>query len=331
MEISRKKASSFLSLILGFFFSVSCTSHPIKSLVYTDYGSDGYQKKDLNQYYNLYNEMTLNTASILFKCHTPNQFSSKVVCKGDDSPTRENIAKAVRFFKNRGIRTSVRIYVDIADGTWRAKWKPKNLNSFEKEIIDFSRFAERLGIDILFLGSELEMITRPAYTKFWKNLISKVRREFNGEISYAANGNLSEFSKKEYQWIGFWDELDFVGITYYPVTEKTLVAENDFYLHHKSALKGISKYFSGRKLILAEVGFPLAEKGYQKPYQWVWKNTVADKKSQFNSIKGFIKAYSEMDYEGSYLWRYYPHDKMEYPLGYSLEDSLIKKIISKGL
>ncbi len=321
------------------FFLISCTSNEkkIKSIVYTDYGSQSYFRKDFDKYKEIVDSYKLNTASFLYTCYLKNKKAWDIDCAGNDSPKLENIQKQLQYFKNKKIQTSLRFYLDLKTQKWRARLSPHKMKLFfknyEEELVKFAKFAQSEKTDMLIIGCELEDITKPEFTRFWKKMISSVRKVYKGKISYSANGNKSLTNDREYEWVSFWHDLDFVSITYYPPVSKILKTKSEFKAHH---LKNLSRLWRFKRkvskdLVLAEVGFPLAKSGYQKPYEWLWPNTKNDRGEQVENLEAFLNAYRQFDFNGIYLWRFYPRELQEYPAGYDLLDEQIKTLIKTKL
>lgn len=327
---------TLLGKLILLFLLVGCTSqYKIKSLVYTDYGSGAYKKSDFEKYLSLLNEYKFNTASLLYTCHAKNINSSDFNCNDYNSPRLDILKERIYILKSKGLKVSLRFYIDLLDKNWRAKLKPKDFDlffkKFEIELVAFSKFAQRNKVDTLLMGSELEKLTKPEYYKYWIKIIAQIRKVFKGQLSYAANGNLSVYKNKEYSWIKFWDRLDFISITYYPPSLKVLETSSDFLKHHKNSLKDLENFGKklNQKVVLAEVGFPLAKNGYKKPYEWVWPDGKIDKNEQYKSIKGFIESFNTTELDGYYIWRYYPEELKEYPGGYFIFNDKTKLIFQQ--
>ncbi len=97
---------------------------------------------------------------------------------------------------------------------WRGKIIPaghdwdawfKRYNNF---IQHFAKIAEKHRVAVLMVGSEL--IKTEVYTDRWKKIIQEVRQNFRGKLGYSSNWDHYQTSK-----IGFWGDLDYVGMTTY--------------------------------------------------------------------------------------------------------------------
>ena len=107
------------------------------------------------------------------------------------------------------------------------------------------------------LDGELVEINRVAQLKDtrWRKLIDDTRSQFSGKVSYAANFD-------NYQNVGFWDALDFMGVNaYFPLRELDETEEEqnlcDSWEEHISAMTEFQKNTIGRNLpvIFTELGY----------------------------------------------------------------------------
>lgn len=330
----------------------SCSSQSIKKktktskcpeqlhgIVYTEYGSNGYSDSSLKKFLSLANQVNANHASVLMTCYVPDIKSSQVNCDSYSSPKFSSIENVIRSAQSQKLSVSLRVYIDIKSGVWRALWKPDNptraFQLMQKKLIHYAEKAEALGVSMLIIGAEYEHLTRPQYTHHWEKLINAIRKVYSGPITYGSNGNPSQtFSgESEYQWIRFWDKLDFVGIDHYP----SLKANNsqahfdNFKNQHKSWLVKYKEATQNMKPILfTEVGFPLAKGGVKSPYQWKWpKNTPTDSKAQSTSALAFLNILTT-NQKGALVWRYMENERKLHPKGYVIDSSSFISSLKQG-
>ena len=320
------KLLSLFSMII----ILSCQGAGVKnSIVYTDYGSAGYKEKDNEKYFSLLKKANYKTADILFTCYTKDETSSKIDCDSYDSPKFANFSMLADKIKSKGFNLSLRVYVDLKNKKWRAYWDPANKEAaflnLESVLVRFAKFANDKGAKSFLIGSEYEKLTRVKYKKQWQKIIQKIRKHYVGKVLYAANGNLNKKSKAEYEWVSFWDELDMMGINYYPPLKGKLTEVN-LVRHHQSHIEKLKKFSKLKKklLIFTEVGFPLAEKGIESPFEWRFKKkSKASAHKRDLSLETFLKISKEKKINGINIWRFYPDEKKVHPLGYIIDDNFL--------
>lgn len=151
---------------------------------------------------------------------------------------------------------------DKSNGGWRGTLKPSDLDAFfesyTRYILEFARLASRLEIPLMSVGSELS--TMDVHADRWRAVIAAVREVYAGKLTYSANWD-------HYEEVGFFDALDFAGVTGYfeladkesggadPSTEQLVHSWREVYVRLMRWQHRI-----GKPLILTEVGY-LSQKG----------------------------------------------------------------------
>lgn len=316
-------------ITLLYFLCVSGCASGNTSIVYTDYGAAGYKESSNSQYQKLLRKVGAQAADLLYTCYTKNERSSTVDCQSYDSPKTESFFNLTKELKRKGLRVTVRFYIDLKNKKWRAFWnplKPKEaFKSIRDNLLPFAKEAQKQGVDNLLIGSEMELLSKANFQGEWRKLIQSLRNVFKGKLLYAANGNINQEKIREFRWVPFWSNLDGIGINYYPpfnlkANEETLRQ------HHKKSLSKLIQFAKeiGKPLYLTEVGFPLAKRGINTPYEWRYKaKEVGDKKLRNLSLKIFLSEAKKVEIEGIHLWRFFPGEEKVHPLGYVLDDSFL--------
>ncbi|MGB0432625.1 MAG: glycoside hydrolase family 113, partial [Bacteroidia bacterium] len=134
--------------------------------------------------------------------------------------TPEGIIKCIKMADSLHLKVMIKPQLWFAHGEYTG-----NINfSSEKEwlqwekhyteyIMRFVKLANDWNVELFCIGTELKRAVenRP---DFWINLISKIRKSYNGKLTYAANWD-------EYEDLIFWNKLDFIGIdAYFPLCQK---------------------------------------------------------------------------------------------------------------
>lgn len=324
---------SFIFLFLIAFTANACAQNT--ALVFTEYGSKAYSSKSNKLYKKTLLEGGLKHADLLYTCYVKDSEDSEIDCSTFDSPRLYRIRNLAKSFKSDGFQVTLRFYVDLKDGKWRAYWQPKDIKkgfqNLEKELKEFAEFAASVKADQLMIGSECEALTQPEYKAYWEKIITAVRSVFNGTVLYAANGNINKKAKPEYTWVPFWSSLDKVGINYYPPFKGAINAKN-LEAHHKKSIKKIVSFAKAQSkdLVITEVGFPLAKKGIYTPYEWRYsERDKADAGLRDLSLGLFLKTAKAQNIGGIHFWRFLPDETKLHPLGYLIDQSYLKTLKTK--
>jgi hypothetical protein len=161
--------------------------------------------------------------------------------------------------------------------SWPGAIEMLNLNDWEKFFDYYYRWirhyaflAEIHGMDALCLGVEFTNATLTHETE-WRDIIRKTRGLFRGKLTYAANWG------EEFENIGFWDELDFIGLnSYYPLSKKDHPSDGELRAQFdtvKTKIETVYRKFK-KPIVFTEIGF--------RSIDMPWKNPHAEGDNSFN-------------------------------------------------
>ena len=174
---------------------------------------------------------------------------------------------------------------------WR-RW----FEEYEAYILPYARDAQASGADMFCVGRELDstVLRREAD---WRRLIAKIRTEFRGPLVYSANFDT-------WEGIGFWDALDFIGVSaYFPLSERDDPSVDDLEAGWARALGPLEKASGrwGRRVLLTEAGFPSIASAARSP--WREEKTAADVWLQSRCYEATLRALAERPWiEGAFFW-----------------------------
>lgn len=184
--------------------------------------------------------------------------SSAYIFGTDSSPSIHAIRRAILFSKRIGLKTSLKPHVNLMSKESRSKISPLDFDvwadNYQNYILRYAQLAEELGVDSFYIGTELESVS--GNEVFWRRLIRSVRKVYQGEVSYSSN-RLNEANK-----IKWWDDLDFIGISFYEplltsttevVTEDALVA-SWYYRGYVLNLLQLNEKWN-KYIVLSELGY----------------------------------------------------------------------------
>lgn len=186
--------------------------------------------------------------------------------------------------------------------TWFA-----NYTSF---ILDYARLAESHQIPMLCIGTELEMTS--SRTSDWRKVISEIRKVYSGKLTYAAN--FTEFEK-----VGFWDDLDYIGIqAYFPLSKKKNPSLSDLKSGWTKPLSAIDKVVRKfrKPVMFTEIGYCNTIDAAEEP--WVWpsdrKDVELSEDIQALCYEAFFEtAWKKSWMAGVFFWKWYPDARFRDP------------------
>ena len=204
-----------------------------------------------------------------------------------------------------------------ARGSWpgeiemtnEADWKIW-FENYENFIVDYARLAEKEGIPMLCIGTELEKTSQREAE--WRKIIQAVKKVYSGQLTYAANFT-------EYQKVNFWDELDFIGIqAYFPLSDKKTPNLKDLKRSWENHIQEIEKLVrkTGKPVLFTEIGYCNTVDAAKEP--WVWPNErkeiALSEEIQAMCYQSFFETAYQKDWlAGVYFWKWYPEGKRRDP------------------
>ncbi len=201
----------------------------------------------------------------------PFQFSENAGSEND-----EGVVHATFQAKKIGMMSLLKPQIFAGD-SWPGDVEMLNAKDWEaffryyhKWIRHYAFLAEIHEMDALCVGVEFAKATL-SREKDWRNLFSSLRGLYQGKMTYAANWG-AEFEK-----VGFWDELDFIGLNcYYPLSKNDAPTKAELKANFDSVKTKISKVYSKFKkpIVFTEIGF----RSINAP----WKNPHAEGDDSFN-------------------------------------------------
>ncbi len=178
-----------------------------------------------------------------------------------------------------------------SDADW-TRW----FESYEGYILPYAREAQAAGVDMFCVGRELDssVVRREAD---WRRTIARIRAEFDGPLVYSANFD-------SWEAIGFWDALDFIGISaYFPLSQEadpSLAELEAGWARALGPLEAAAKRWR-RPVLLTEAGFPSIGSAARAP--WREERTRADVWLQARCYEATLRVLAERPWiEGAFFW-----------------------------
>jgi hypothetical protein len=187
--------------------------------------------------------------------------------------------------------------------TTETEWKYIEI-AYEELIYEFAKLSlEFPEVKLLSIGTELREFTkRRPY--FFKNLISRIRRDFPAlKLTYAANWD-------EYYTVKFWGDLDYIGVNpYFSLINKKTATVNEIEIALvliKIKLKNMSCTYQ-KPILFTEYGFRSMDYATWEP--WLLGDIAIDYKVnlavQENAYKAFYNSFwNESWVAGGFFWEW---------------------------
>ncbi len=218
---------------------------------------------------------------------------------------RQNIALA---HKN-GLKVMLKPQIYIHQG-WvgeldfeETEWKIWE-KTYEDYLSQLLSLAKETGVEMFCIGTEFKAATRTR-EKFWRQLIGRFRKQYNGKLVYSANWDY-------FEQVPFWDALDFIGISsYFPLSEDKMPRKQELLRAWKPIIERMEQLSKrhGKKIIFTEFGYLSVDGCAGKT--WLIEKDIhqrpINEAAQAVAIDALYTAlWHRPFWAGGFLWKWFP-------------------------
>ncbi len=189
------------------------------------------------------------------------------------------------------------------DKEWRGVLSPysKKLwyESYSELYSIIAQISEKNKVDLLSIGSEFNSLQID--TENWKNVIRKIKKEYQGKITYSCNWDVIND-------IHFTNELDIMGITgYNSLTERNDPSLGELQVAWNEIKKEILKVQTEKNIpiFFTEVGYTSQDGTNKDPWNYHISNTL-DLEEQYDCYLTFINTWkNEPEFQGVFFYDWF--------------------------
>lgn len=215
--------------------------------------------------------------------------------------------------------------LDFDDNDWK-KWE----EDYEKFILQMTKIAQEEGVGLFCIGTEFEIhaVKRP---QFWRNLIKKIRSQYSGKLTYAANWD--NFEKNT-----FWDDLDYIGVNaYFPLVKEKTPSISALKKSWKKPMSKIQKLYCQyeKPILFTEFGYLSVDGCAYNTWELEaqLKTLPRNDEAQMNALEALFDTFWQQEWwAGGFLWKWYPDEKSHegnYNKDYTPQGKLAEKCVTK--
>ena len=245
---------------------------------------------------------------VVVNAYQADRSASDIALRPGRSPTHSTVERTLSQIRRAGMRAALMPVVRLqrrAPHDWRGVIAPSDgfdawFDSYRRLVLPLARIAERAGARRFIIGSELGSLER--YEAQWRTLISELRPQFSGTLTYSANWDRAHA-------VGFWDALDEVGLTaYFPLDggagppSAEMLAEA--WRTPRAQIDALAQRV-GKPVLVTEIGYPSQRGAAKHP----WDDTSAapvDLLTQRRLYRGFCDAFAQTpSVSGFYVWNWF--------------------------
>lgn len=224
----------------------------------------------------------------------------------------EGVETTIKMAKAAGLNVMLKPQVYVP-GDWpggidfeeEAQWEiwEKNYTAYLSPLIEL---AEKYSVEIFCVGTEFKIAVQQRLP-FWLDLIKNIRKEYNGQLTYAANWD-------EFFAIppAFWQALDFAGVdAYYPLTASATPSVSELKGHWKPLIKKFHNWHRQhqRPIIFTEFGYLSVDGCAGKAWELehVVRELPINQTAQANALEALFSSFWQQEWwAGGFIWKWFP-------------------------
>lgn len=219
-------------------------------------------------------------------------------------------------------------------GYWGSRFSWRGEIAFEDEA-EWDRFftdyeewivsvaAACADADGFVVGTELDKTLE--HDARWRQIIARVRGVTDAPLTYAANWT-------DYRRVGFWDELDQIGIqAYFPVSQTPNPDAAELREGWREIMKTMREFSRehGRPVWFTELGYNRSFNAAAEPWAYAVDGEEAEPFQALCLGAALAAVEEEPSVTGVFLWKWFPNPR---PVGrnFQLATPQIKRVISQS-
>jgi len=184
-----------------------------KGICLSAYSKDKYFSYEINNELNQLDEIGTEWIQIQAMLYQNNVNSSFIFADEERTASDESLEYIINKLHKRGFKVFFEPVVNLEyrkGGDWMGMIKPddwdKWFQSYQDTILHYAKLAQKNEIEEFSVGVEFNSAEK--FKEDWQDILSEVRENYKGIITYAANFD-------HYKQVPFWDDVDLVSMNFY--------------------------------------------------------------------------------------------------------------------
>jgi len=256
-----------------------------------------------------------NYAILIIPYYQPNRQSTEMRPSWN-TPTDESLIDAITYAKSLGLKVMLKPHLETDYIEWRGNIDPAPEDhpawfaSYTEMLLKYGRIAEQYGVEDICIGTELIRMANPNYdstnTENWKKMIADLRGVYSGKLTYSSNWD------GELEFIGFWDDLDYIGISaYYDLYHAQNSSPEELRKSWDNWRTGVVEPFykkHGKPIMFTELGYRSINDAHRDPWDWSrWAPfNETDQANAYEALFSYWDDYPWMIGVGLWRWDVHP-------------------------
>jgi hypothetical protein len=225
--------------------------------------------------------------------------------------TKVGIRKSIRKAKEAGLNVMLKPQI-YSHGKWigdmdfdsDAEWKEWE-SQYKKYMMMMVEIAIEEEVKMICIGTEINYSMKKR-EQFWRGLISEIRRDYHGLLTYSANWD-------SYKDVPVWDALDFIGISaYFPLSKSETPTQRELLRKWRPIITKLEMYSEqkNKAILFTEYGYLTVDGCAYRAWELEKEVHQLDinEQAQANAMDAlFMANWNQKYWAGGFLWKWFPN------------------------
>jgi hypothetical protein len=273
----------------------------------TDFESESFKQSVRNA-----KSMGANYVTLIIPYMQDNYQSSNIYATGN-TPSDATLGTAIDYIQSQGMKVALKPHLEVSwSGGWRALIESSDRNawyaSYSAMLNRLGDVGSRHGAEMIVVGTELigmaSPYVHPNNTERWVTMINNLRTRYSGLLTYSANWGKGINHTNEFEQIGFWSSLDYIGVSAY------------FELHTDNSVSSLKNAWAtidrdqvgplqarvGKPVLFTEIGYRSVDNAHYRPWDYEMGGNYNAGEQQ-NAYQALIEYWNTKSYfAGIMIW-----------------------------
>lgn len=230
-----------------------------------------------------------------------------------NTPSDETLVAAIQFIHSLGMKVALKPHLEDWTANWRGNIQASNrdewYSKYSQTLNHLGDIAEQNGVELIVVGTELigmaSSYVNQDNTEQWRVMINSLRGHYSGPLTYSANWGSGSSYVNEWEFIKFWDALDFIGISAYfphPNSDGSAASLEESWrgIDQRQVSRLQAQY--NKPILFTEIGYKSIDGAWQQPWDsGRWGNYNGE--AQANAFEGLFRYWdTNPNFAGVMIW-----------------------------
>lgn len=233
---------------------------------------------------------------------------------GNNTPSDSALASAIDHIHSKGLHVMLKPELYNFDNEWSANINPPDrttwFNNYGQMLEHLGQIAQSHGVEEICIGTELIDMSSKDFngsnTQNWVNMIDNLRGVFSGKLTYSANWGPSG-SVDEVDQIGFWQNLDYIGISAYynlNTADNSVGSLENAWNQWLGQIQAASQNNGNKPVLFTEIGYRSVDNAHTQPWDYNLGGGY-NAQEQANDYQALFDYWSKQPFMiGVHLWNW---------------------------